>query len=305
MLKKIKKLLINKNENRLRGLWRISLQKIIKIVLLIIVFIFASEQVDNLLVGDNGSWTSIEGVIQNSFRLIITIMSVFLTVKFIDKRDISQLGISLDKNRIIDFSFAFIIQAVIIALFFWIELKTGFISIKEISFDGMKLFLGFWSCVCIGLREEILFRGYYLINFSESFNIKKHISSKMAIILACILTSILFGAGHLKGSSSAPKMLLFSHFISGILYGGIYILTEDLLLPISMHISHNFFTGVIFGHFGGGTLIDIKFNFASYMSVLVNIWYIIVTILSGGLVLLWLKIKYGRFKLCTNLSEYK
>ncbi|MGM0501296.1 MAG: CPBP family intramembrane glutamic endopeptidase [Bacillota bacterium] len=305
MFQKIKNFVVNEEENRLRGPWRIILRRIIKILFLIIIFLFLSEKSVDLLVEDNYSWTSLKKVTKTGFVFIVTLISVFLTAKLIDKRNISLFKTSWNKKLIIDLVFAFMSTAGVITLFFLVELKTGLISIKEISFNSRKLFLGFLTCLLIGFREEILFRWYYLINLSESLNIKKHISTKAAVTLALVLASILFSAAHIESGDNAPKALLFSHFISGLVYGGLYTVTRKLSIPIAMHIAHNFFLGIIFGHFDAVSLIEIKFDLSKYLSIAANLAHMIIAVLSGGLVLLWLKMRYGQLEIDTSLSEYE
>ena len=149
-----------------------------------------------------------------------------------------------------------------------------------------------------------MFRGYFLLNSSESFNIKKHISSKVAIILAVFVTSIIFSLGHLNEGNNAPKLLLFHHFISGIVFSLGYVLTGKFSIPIAIHSSYNFFTKAILSQSDEIFLVEIGINIENNVSILLHIISIIIILLSGLTILGWIKYRYGKIKLCTSLSKY-
>ena len=87
-----------------------------------------------------------------------------------------------------------------------------------------------------GVTEEMLFRGI-LFRWLEQFG---------GSWLALILTSALFGIGHIMN----PNATWFSSFAiaveAGVLLGGAYMLTRSLWLPIGLHAAWNFTQGFIF-----------------------------------------------------------
>ncbi|MEO7503944.1 MAG: type II CAAX endopeptidase family protein [Sphingomicrobium sp.] len=87
-----------------------------------------------------------------------------------------------------------------------------------------------------GFMEELLFRGI-LFRFIEEFG---------GSWAALIVTSALFGAGHIFN----PGATAFSSFAiaveAGILLGGAYMLTRSLWMPMGLHAAWNFTQGEIF-----------------------------------------------------------
>ncbi len=87
-----------------------------------------------------------------------------------------------------------------------------------------------------GFMEELLFRGI-LFRYIEEFG---------GSWTALIVTSSLFGAGHIMN----PGATAFSSFAiaveAGVLLGGAYMLTRSLWMPMGLHAAWNFTQGEIF-----------------------------------------------------------
>ncbi|MEO5810320.1 MAG: CPBP family intramembrane glutamic endopeptidase [Sphingomicrobium sp.] len=87
-----------------------------------------------------------------------------------------------------------------------------------------------------GFMEELLFRGI-LFRYIEEFG---------GSWTALLVTSALFGAGHIMN----PNATAFSSFAiaveAGILLGGAYMLTRSLWMPMGLHAAWNFTQGEIF-----------------------------------------------------------
>jgi membrane protease YdiL (CAAX protease family) len=87
-----------------------------------------------------------------------------------------------------------------------------------------------------GITEEMMFRGI-LFRWIEQFG---------GSWAALVITSALFGLGHIMN----PNATWFSSFAiaveAGVLLGGAYMLTRSLWLPIGLHAAWNFTQGFIF-----------------------------------------------------------
>jgi membrane protease YdiL (CAAX protease family) len=92
------------------------------------------------------------------------------------------------------------------------------------------------TAIVPGILEELLFRGI-LFRWIEQF------AGSWAALL---LTSALFGLGHIEN----PNATWFSSFTiameAGLLLGGAYMLTRSLWAPIGLHAAWNFTQGFIF-----------------------------------------------------------
>ena len=92
------------------------------------------------------------------------------------------------------------------------------------------------TAIVPGIVEELLFRGI-LFRWIEQFG---------GTWAALLITSALFGAGHIFN----PNATAFSSFAiaceAGLLLGGAYMLTRSLWLPMGLHAAWNFTQGEIF-----------------------------------------------------------
>ena len=103
--------------------------------------------------------------------------------------------------------------------------------------DSSQLLLALVTTAIVpAISEELLFRGI-LFRWLEQFG---------GTWAALLITSALFGAGHIFN----PNATAFSSFAiaceAGLLLGGAYMLTRSLWLPMGLHAAWNFTQGEIF-----------------------------------------------------------
>ena len=82
----------------------------------------------------------------------------------------------------------------------------------------------------IGLPEEIAHRGYFLTRLRESWG----------AVPALFMSAFLFGLGHLA-LGDAPRAIQAG--VSGLVYGALFLRTESVYVPASVHIAVNLFGG--------------------------------------------------------------
>ncbi|MGL6201462.1 MAG: lysostaphin resistance A-like protein [Lachnospiraceae bacterium] len=88
--------------------------------------------------------------------------------------------------------------------------------------------------ICVGLAEELYFRGLILKTIRQE-----------NLWLAIILSSVLFGVGHLSNLAAGASVggtilqVIFAFFF-GLVAAEISILTESIFIPIIWHTVHNF-----------------------------------------------------------------
>lgn len=107
--------------------------------------------------------------------------------------------------------------------------NTSFPSIQKILFFTLVMFL-------VGMFEEILYRGIILNNMLDKWG-----STKTGMIKAVILSSLIFGLGHLVnllGGFQAPittiTQVIYT-FLNGILFACIYIRCKNIWAVIILH----------------------------------------------------------------------
>ena len=164
-----------------------------------------------------------------------TLLTVWIFRRFIDKKSMLSLGFEFKAYRndlLAGMGWGFILMLIGFGVL-WIS---GMLTVTGIQFDPVSLSFYLLMFIIVAFNEEILMRGYVLINLMDSMN-------KYA---ALILSSLLFSAMHLMNAnmSIVPAINIF---LAGILLGIYFIHKGNLWFPIGMHFTWNFFQGPIFG----------------------------------------------------------
>ena len=164
-----------------------------------------------------------------------TLLTVWIFRRFIDKKSMLSLGFEFKAYRsdlLAGMGWGFILMLIGFGVL-WIS---GMLTVTGIQFDPVSLSFYLLMFIIVAFNEEILMRGYVLINLMDSMN-------KYA---ALILSSLLFSGMHLMNAnmSIVPAINIF---LAGILLGIYFIHKGNLLFPIGMHFTWNFFQGPIFG----------------------------------------------------------
>jgi membrane protease YdiL (CAAX protease family) len=136
-----------------------------------------------------------------------------------------------------------------IGLIFLIEWSLGWLKVSSfawISSSTTKWLFGILGglgyFLVVAFQEELIFRGYQLQNLIESLDLTKGL----------ILSSLFFTLAHVLNPHSSLISTL-GIFVSGLFLAFGWVRTQQLWLPIGLHIGWNFFEGVIFGFPVSGT----------------------------------------------------
>ncbi len=201
-----------------------------------------------ILMGDQAGIIEKIGIIGMTiislFGLGGTLLTVWLFRKFIDKKSMKSLGFEFKAYRndlFAGMGWGFLLILIgFMAL--WIS---GMLKISSVQFNPLSIFFFLLMFIIVALNEEILVRGYILINLMDSMN--KYI--------ALIISSLLFATMHLMNAnmSLVPAINIF---LAGILLGIYFVHKGNLWFPIGMHITWNFFQGPIFGFEVSGHITD-------------------------------------------------
>jgi len=267
LLQRIVGVFWNKEEKRLRAIWRIGAHTIAVFGLtsaFTIGLLFLTLNVDAVLgaglgerVGDAGPMAIMQ--IPWIFMVIVpaaTFLGVFLATllagKFIDRRKFRDFGLKFSKSWWVDFGFGLGLGAVLIALIFAFGWLTGTVRISgffQPFTEDLGFLPGFFQpllfFIFVGIYEELLSRGYHLVNLSEGLNLKP-IGKRWAVILAVLFSSAVFGLLHI-GNPNASWVSTLNITIAGIVFSLGMIFTGRLAIPIGLHITWNFFLGNVFG----------------------------------------------------------
>jgi len=263
----IKQIFWNTIERRLRSFWRLGLFVGVYYLFtegFIIILLFISGMIDVLFGVEHQSF--IAGVQPMQFMsnplvgflaisgatCLVALGTTFLFGKWIDHRKFKEFGFKLSKIWWQDFAFGITMGAFLMGLIFLFGWITGMVNVRGffVSFIADMSFVvvfiqSLLLFVFVGVYEEIVFRGYLLINLAEGLNLKI-LGKTWALVISIMLTSMIFGVMHMD-NPNATWVSTTNIMLAGIFLGMGMFLTGSLAIPIGLHISWNFFQGSVFG----------------------------------------------------------
>ena len=210
--------------------------------LLFIPIIFVSEIIGYLLIvffgfevlksGTETSFNETSLAIQKIFSLLITLLLIWVFMRYIDKQHFIKLGFQIN-NRFKDFLYGILLGFSIMFVAFLILLFLEQIIFTGFNFDINRILVLILLFVVGSVYEEVIFRGYVLKNLLETFN----------PIKALFISSLFFSIIH--GSNPNVTILGLSNiFLAGFFLGTSYIFTKNLWFPVALHFSWNFFQSI-------------------------------------------------------------
>ncbi len=259
----------NREQRRLRALWRILIQgglffmglalvgAIVGIVA--VFFMAASGQADLQILTDQQAITDMIMSLGSGWffalngvgTVIVIVLTFFLAGWLLDRRKFVDFGFHFSGRWWADFGFGLFLGAILMVFIFLMELAFGWVSIE--SFFQARSPIDFLSSIlaallgfiAVGIYEEMLFRGYHLRNIAEGLNWKK-LGPRGALWIGYILSSSVFGIAHAT-NPNATLISTLNIVLAGLFLGVGFVLTGELAIPIGLHITWNFFQGNIFG----------------------------------------------------------
>jgi len=164
------------------------------------------------------------------FNFILIGIIAFLTLKYL----CPNWKIGLNRNNLKvglkKYGMVGIIVGIISGIAFYIGLKPFNYSptIWKVLIEGIIYYIG------VAIVEELYVRGL-LLNLIEKLCYKK----KNNTLIAIILSSIIFGLGHIFGVLGQPILIIITKVVwtvaMGMYFGAIYKKTNNLWLPIILH----------------------------------------------------------------------
>ncbi len=299
----------NFEQNRIRGLWRILITVLGTAAL---TFVFG---IPFYAVGGGEPSPTINKLLLYFAAAVV----IRLATQVLDKRPFSNTGIYLKFDWWANLGFGVLLGAALMTIVFLVELAAGWITIEEVfrvEYVGqpflLAILLPFFLMLIVGIVEELAFRGYLLLNLAEALNLQD-IGARRALVIAWLLTSILFGVAH-AFLPNATVVSSVNIVLAGIWLGLAYVLTGSLATSIGIHFAWNFFQGYIFGFPVSGSR-----DFATTLIAIdeqggQEIWTggafgpeggligLLAMVLGILLVMTWIRLRYGRLTLFTAIA---
>jgi membrane protease YdiL (CAAX protease family) len=232
----------NRDECRLRALWRLLLQ-----LLLLLLALLVCGSIGLMLPPSAWlDWVGRVGV------FAIALLTVWAACRVLDLRPFGDLGWRVDRAWWSDLAAGLVLGALLMTGVFlaalaagWIESRT--VPVRSAAFHPLSLALAllFVGYVAAGLGEEVFFRGYHLRNLAEGLNCR-WIPTRAALWLSALLTAVVFATAHFH-RENASLLSCANTMLGGALLAVMVIHTGRLALAVGFHITWNFFQGGVYG----------------------------------------------------------
>lgn len=238
---------VNHDEQRLRAGWRIFLQFILFMLLVLglmiaknVLTVGSLKLYDALLMGSAG------------------IFSVWVASRLWDKRSLKGYGLEQSRIWFKELGLGLLFGLIAMGLIFVIQWSAGWIEITGYGWEratSLPYFVWFMSyfiaMIIVGFYEELIFRGYQIINLMEGIR-SETITLFQSALIAVLISSVIFGLLH-AGNPNATVISTVNIIFAGVMLAVPFLVTGRLGLSVGIHISWNFVQGGLFGFAVSGT----------------------------------------------------
>jgi membrane protease YdiL (CAAX protease family) len=231
----------NQNEDRMRAGWRVAVQFFFMYLIGIGLVLIVSP-----LLPDT------RYLLTTAAITVGAVISIVLAAKSLDKRPWQQFGVHFHGKSLLRCALAFLLAGAAMGIIFLIEYALGWLTFTGFGWQRVNasvylLSLGsyFLLMILVGFYEELVFRGYHIVNISEGLN-GPGLSRRQAVVGAVIISSVVFGAAHLI-NPNADWISTLNIGLAGALLALPFIITGSLSISIGLHVGWNFFQGGVFG----------------------------------------------------------
>ncbi len=242
------RIFLSPDERRLRAGWRLLLQTLMMLAILMVLAIFSGLILARLPIS-LGAFILTLG---EFLSFLAVTLSIYLARRWFDRRSFVSLGLKWDRLALSDLLLGIGLAGGMIAAIFLIEWSLGWLFFQGFSWESkpwttllLQLINSALLFIGVGWTEELLSRGYWLQNLSEGIN----------RIGGVLISSFFFALAHLNNPNFS-WMALAGLFASGLFFAYAYLRTGQLWLPIGLHIGWNFFEGSVFGFQVSGVEIE-------------------------------------------------
>mgnify|MGYP001278291590 CR=1 FL=1 len=310
----------NETQRRLRTGWRLILQLGLFAGLLILGGFLVSaiqEALFQVSVVIGSSTHAALLIIEVTLNWLLLLASLWIAARLLDRRPFRAFGFHLNRQWWADLGFGLLLGGLLMAGIFLAEYALGWVKVTGYRQTGFQTFtagLLFYAAqyLAVGIQEEGLSRGYWLRNLAEGFHLPQW-GARTALWLAYILSSSIFGLLHFA-NPNASLVSTLNLIIAGFLLGLPFVLTGELALSIGLHITWNFFQGVVFGLPVSGMQPDTHFLVIQQSGP--DLWTggsfgpeagligLLTMLVGAGLILLWVKDTRGKVEFKDELAVY-
>lgn len=235
----LQKIFISPHESRLRAGWRLAGQSLL--------LIFALSLFSSL---GNGVLSTRSDISYAGLLLFSTMISslavtasIFIARRLLDQRSFVSLGLEIKSQSVKDILFGVLLSGLMVGVIYLLFWAFGWLEVESLAWhvegwgsllSSVLVMISFF--VLVAWQEELLLRGYWLQNLSDG----------LSRSLGVLLSSALFAFAHVVNPNLSWEAYL-GIFLSGLFLAYGYLRTNQLWLPIGLHIGWNLFEGTVFG----------------------------------------------------------
>lgn len=235
----------NADSRRLRLPWRITLFAVALVVFTLPLA--AVGRVSTFLLGSIPGFAARTPAILG--QGIVTVAAVGTAAVLLDRRPLADYGLRLNRAWGEEFVVGFGLGALLMTGIFLTAYAFGWARITDVVVAaGGSFFRSFALVVvaflAVGFYEELVARGYLLVNIAEGLQVGP-VGPREATALAAVVSALTFGLVHLT-NPNATLASAAGITVAGLFLAAGYIFTGELALPVGVHASWNLFQGAVY-----------------------------------------------------------
>jgi uncharacterized protein len=248
----------NARERRLRAFWRLLLLVLTIALLAVAPTIGVGEGLAAL--HRAGVWLpgQSEALFDKTIDFIVgpmltalIVAAVFVSSRLIDRRAPGALGLELSGMWWGEYAFGLVLGAALIAIVFGAEWAMGWVRVEPRTAPGVAdvpvavlwVFVAI-KVLCVGVYEEVLFRGGLMKNLAEGFSAAP---PALAAVAAAFVTALIFAGLH-ESNDNFSAASFYGLTAIAVLFAAPVLLTGRLGLSIGLHTTWNFMQGGVLGY---------------------------------------------------------
>lgn len=165
----------------------------------------------------------------------------FASARFVDRRPIVDLGLGVGRAQAMDFAAGTLVGLLAVAFVAVVESALGVAEYHALPVDTTRAVQVGFVAVFFGgvaVQEELVFRGYHLLNLSEGLE-GRRVPRATAAVLATTLSACGFGAAHLGNDGASVISTLQVAVAGGSLLAIGLLVTGDLACSVGVHFAWN------------------------------------------------------------------
>lgn len=315
----------NQPSDRLRAPWRILGLLVVLAVLVLAVGIAGAilvEVVESVLIGVLPDVETIflgQTVVTIALPATVVIGAVYVAARFLDRRRFRDLGLRVDADWWLDLLFGLALGAALMSGIFLVEYGAGLVTVTgtfRIEGTAASAFWPWFAAsvalwLSVGFYEELLTRGYLVVNLAEGLTWSDRLGARSTVWLAAGTSALVFAVLH-AANSNASLAGVAGIFVAGVMLAAGYVLTGELAIPIGIHVTWNLFQGSVFGFPVSGmglnaSLVAVEQDGPTWLTggqfgPEAGLLGVAASVVGLGLIAVWVWRREGRLRVAPSLS---